>query len=95
MGWKDYQERNERRVQGLIESRGGTCEWPGCDLDEGLTWHHLIPGDKLFDVGGSRNSHSWPEIQRECAKCKVLCHGHHHMAEAYLILGEWAWPTQS
>ncbi len=65
--------RREVNVQFLREERSarGGCEWPACEVQEVLVWHHVVPEDKLFCAGAGTRSRS--QTTAELTKCKLLC----------------------
>jgi 5-methylcytosine-specific restriction endonuclease McrA len=57
-----------------IAYKGGKCEKCGYDKCPGsLTFHHVNPTDKLFDIGAKLGIKSWKGIVEELDKCKLLC----------------------
>ena len=63
--------RYHRRRQAFIDSRGGVCE--NCGSDDRLELDHVDPTTKSFSIGKALSSWAEEKVQRELAKCQVLC----------------------
>lgn len=69
------QERGLRRKLRLVHEAGGKCTECGYDRNlAALTWHHIDPDSKRFqlDLRSLSNRSEW-EIRQELAKCMLLC----------------------
>lgn len=93
-GWKKRQKMQWRlTVRELVQkeiSARGCCQWPECNKSS-TDWHHLVPSEKSFSIGGKAEKVSKGALLAEMAKCVRVCRGHHFMAEAYLEFG-WEYP---
>lgn len=67
----------ERRIrkEKLVEMLGGKCAKCGYNKSiAALSFHHINPKDKLFDISHNGNLlHSWDEVVKEALKCNLLC----------------------
>ena len=67
----------ERRIrkEKLVKMLGGKCVKCGYKKSlVALSFHHLDPKTKLFDLSHNGNLlHSWDEVVREAKKCELLC----------------------
>lgn len=64
-------ERYHRRRSDFIESRGGCCEQ--CRGLDDLEIDHIDPAEKGFALGKALAGWAESRIQKELAKCQVLC----------------------
>lgn len=75
---------NERRFKlkiKMVEYKGGSCSACGYNKNySALTFHHLDPNEKDFDLSGA-HCRSWKKIQEELDKRVCLCFNCH--AETY------------
>lgn len=56
-----------------IKYKGGCCQMCGYNKSHrGLTFHHMDPKEKLFDLSDNIFK-PWEEIQKELDKCILLC----------------------
>lgn len=64
------------------------CEYHGCceTRPDMLVFHHKDPKQKQFDICNDGYSASWERLEKELAKCEVLCSKHH--AERHNYKGE-------
>jgi hypothetical protein len=68
-GWISRTELKRR----LAALKGGKCQICGYSRClKALTFHHLDPDTKLFNLAGSHNQ-GWEAQAREVAKCVLLC----------------------
>ena len=68
-----WRQRTKLRA---IAYKGGSCQNCGYDKSvRALQFHHLIPGEKDFNI--SRASKSWQSIKKELEKCLLLCSNCH------------------
>ncbi len=68
-----WRQRTKLRA---IAYKGGSCQICGYDKSvRALQFHHLIPGEKDFNI--SRASKSWQSIKKELEKCLLLCSNCH------------------
>jgi len=67
--------RGAQRKKDLIERFGGKCGKCGyCRNSAALTWHHLEPGEKAFELDmRSLSNRSESAIAAEASKCVLLC----------------------
>lgn len=80
-------EANAARVAEERALRGGACE--RCGSDDDLEWHHRDRADKLFGIGSGRtHAVSRSAMVRELAKCDLLCHPCHRVADALYVVAE-------
>lgn len=73
-------KRGIRRKLKLIQLKGGGCETCGYNKNiTALTFHHIDPTDKLFnlELRGIANN-NWQKVLGELKKCQLLCHNCHH-----------------
>ena len=71
---KDREERH-RRKEFLVKMLGGKCERCGYNKSiYALSFHHLDPANKHFDISLNGNiMHHWEEVIEEAKKCVLLC----------------------
>lgn len=81
---RERQARMRRWLQDTAKDRG--CQWPDKCYRADLTYHHVDPSEKEFSPGHDMTNVGNARLKLEVEKCVVLCRGHHHMAEAYLML---------
>lgn len=73
-----------------VASKGGSCILCGFkDCLQSLTFHHLDPDSKSFDISGS-HCKSEKLIEEELKKCVLLCQNCHHGIHAgvYSLVGQ-------
>jgi 5-methylcytosine-specific restriction endonuclease McrA len=78
--YKRQRQRGIDRKLELIKLKGGCCEKCGYSKNlSALTFHHINPDDKSFNVE-MRNiaNHEWGAVLEEVEKCQLLCHNCHH-----------------
>jgi transposase-like protein len=75
--------RHRRKVKArLVEEAGGRCCLCGYDRCAGaLEFHHLDPGDKLYEVSKYGVTISLQAARTEAAKCVLLCSNCHAEVE--------------
>ncbi|HEV2322171.1 MAG TPA: hypothetical protein VGT42_07390 [Gammaproteobacteria bacterium] len=83
------QARGQRRKLELIAETGGRCERCGYRKNyAALTWHHLEPAQKSFELDLRAMSNRSDEVLREeITKCRLLCancHAETHHPECRL-----------
>lgn len=77
----NWRQRAKRK---LVESKGGKCEMCGYDkCIDNLTFHHIDPSKKDFQIGGM--SVSYDRLLVEIAKCKMLCRNCHGEVHAIKV----------
>ena len=65
-------KRAIKRKETLINLKGGQCKM--CGYTRALTFHHLNPEEKCFELAlCDLWSHSWEKILEEAKKCILLC----------------------
>lgn len=87
--WKSHQSTktrcasclvNERRILlklRMVAYKGGHCQICGYKKSmSALTFHHLDPSTKDFEISGS-HCRSWSVILKELNKCVLLCRNCH------------------
>jgi len=64
-----------KRKEKLVKMLGGCCSKCGYKKSlAALSFHHINPKDKLFDLSKSGSIlHSWEEVLKEAKKCILLC----------------------
>jgi len=71
----DNKSERHRRKEILVKMLGGKCAKCGYKKSiVALSFHHLNPKEKLFDI--SHNGcllHDWEEVVAEAKKCNLLC----------------------
>lgn len=68
--------------QRMVEYKGGRCVICGYSaLLRALTFHHVRPATKAFNIAGAHNR-SWDALQRELDKTVLLCIRCHMEVEA-------------
>jgi hypothetical protein len=79
-------QRERRRARALIaderERRGNACE--ACGTTGPLHWHHRDPASKSFKIAGGGARVGRAPLERELAKCLLLCRRCHDGAHMYL-----------
>ncbi|HEV2112335.1 MAG TPA: hypothetical protein VGT99_13335 [Gammaproteobacteria bacterium] len=83
------QARGQRRKLDMIAERGGRCERCGYRKNyAALTWHHLEPSEKSFELDlRAMSNRSDVVLREEIAKCRLLCancHAETHHPECRL-----------
>ena len=72
----------QQRKQRLVDLKGGKCELCGYSRClRALTFHHLNPATKRFNVAGSL-ARSWDSLVEEIARCVLVCENCHREVEA-------------
>lgn len=70
------------RKKKCIEYKGGACSICGYSkCAEALTFHHLNPEEKSFEISGS-HTRKWEVVKTELDKCILLCQNCHHELHA-------------
>ena len=67
--------RGLRRKEDLISAAGGCCSNCGYDKNlAALTWHHLVPSEKSFELDlRALSNRCDASIMAEVRKCVLLC----------------------
>ncbi len=67
-------ERHKRKEK-LVKMLGGCCKRCGYKKSlAALSFHHIDPSTKVFDLSHNGNLlHSWEEVVKEALKCELLC----------------------
>ncbi len=75
-------ERRKRKEK-LVKMLGGCCAKCGYKKTlSALSFHHLNPKEKLFDLSRNGNMmHDWDDVVAEALKCQVLCLNCHNETE--------------
>jgi hypothetical protein len=81
------QERGLKRKLALVHESGGRCTRCGYARNvAALTWHHLDPAIKKFQLDmRSLSNRSEDEIREELAKCVLLCANCHAETHSPLL----------
>lgn len=71
----DNKSERHRRKEVLVKMLGGKCARCGYKKSiVALSFHHIRPKDKLFDLSHNGNiMYTWEEIVAEAKKCQLLC----------------------
>ena len=66
--------RHERKEY-LVKMLGGHCTKCGYNKSvKALSFHHINPKNKLFDISNNGNMmRNWAEVILEAKKCELLC----------------------
>lgn len=77
--YTNQQKRGWERKKELVTICGGKCNRCGYSKNySGLTFHHIHPKEKSFNLDVRHLSNrSWDEIVKEANKCELLCHNCH------------------
>jgi hypothetical protein len=73
---KEY-DRQKREFLAWYKLQRGCCECGYNKHPAALTFDHINPDEKLFNIADF-GQHSWEDILREVAKCRVLCANCHN-----------------
>ena len=67
-------DRHERK-EFLVKMLGGHCKNCGYNKSlKALSFHHLHPENKKFDISNNGNlMRNWSEVITEAKKCELLC----------------------
>jgi len=67
-------DRHERKAY-LVKMLGGHCKICGYNKSlKALSFHHLHPENKRFDISSNGNMmRDWEEVITEAKKCELLC----------------------
>lgn len=69
----NYPERR-RRKQILVKMLGGRCKKCGYNKSiKALSFHHIHPEDKEFDISNGNMLKDWKLVLEEVKKCELLC----------------------
>jgi transposase len=76
-------ERRRRVKRLLIADAGGRCVICGYErCPAAMQFHHLVPGDKSFELSRNGVTRSLEEARAEARKCALLCANCHAEVEA-------------
>ena len=65
--------RKNRKIK-AVEYKGGSCELCGYNKSiAALTFHHINPLFKEYELGGTGLCKSWDKLVIELDKCQLLC----------------------
>ena len=73
------QKRGTKRKLKIVKLKGGCCEICGYNKNLAvLTFHHIDPNTKLFNVELKNiANHKWESVLSEANKCQLLCQNCH------------------
>ena len=76
-------KERRRRKEKLVKMLGGCCSRCGYNKSiTALSFHHINPKEKLFDLSHNGNLlHDWEVVVVEAKKCKLLCLNCHNEVE--------------
>ena len=70
---KTSSKRRKRKMQ-LVKMLGGKCVHCGYKRSiTAISFHHLYPKDKCFDISNGGLMKGWKELIQEAKKCELLC----------------------
>ena len=71
----EHKTERRKRKEALIKMLGGKCVACGYNKTiEALSFHHIQPENKLFDISGNGNlMQDWDIVVAEAKKCEILC----------------------
>jgi len=71
----DHKSERRRRKEKLVKMLGGKCS--DCGYNKSITalsFHHIEPKEKCFDISSNGNlMQEWEIVLDEAMKCKILC----------------------
>jgi len=70
-----FYEKQKKYLQSVLAERG--CVVCGIRDIRVLVFHHRNPQEKKFKIGGVGRTHGRKSLDKEIAKCDVLCANHH------------------
>ena len=78
--YRRQRNRGIKRKLKLVELKGGCCEICGYKKNLAvLTFHHINPATKLFDIQlNNIANYKWERALAEASKCQLLCHNCHN-----------------
>lgn len=80
---KKYRDNLKQKA---IDYKGGKCIYCGYSkCNRSLDFHHRIPKDKEFGIGGKKVS--WERMKVELDKCDLVCRNCHGELHAGIIGG--------
>lgn len=78
---------HKRKIE-LMEYKGNSCKHCGQEYNgkngAAFDFHHRVPKDKLYSMGGKLTEKPLDELKKEVDKCDLLCrncHSVHHIGE--------------
>jgi 5-methylcytosine-specific restriction endonuclease McrA len=74
-------KRRNNRIK-IIEFFGSKCL--KCGSSENLTFHHLNPKEKQFNILGGSTRPKWTRLLIEAKKCILVCRKCHDKIEGYI-----------
>lgn len=80
---------NKRRdiKKKAVEYKGGKCEICGYNKClAALTFHHIDPSKKNFNISAIGHKIPWSELEKELSFCQILCNNCHVEIHQALIL---------
>lgn len=77
-----YKKRKEN-MKKATEYKGGKCQLCGYNkCQRALTFHHLDPSQKSFEINERQATKSWANLKAELDKCVLLCFNCHMEVES-------------
>jgi hypothetical protein len=72
---QNNKEERRKRKEELVKMLGGSCTECGYNKSiRGLSFHHIHPEDKCFDISANGFMlRDWSEVVAEAKKCCLLC----------------------
>jgi len=79
--------KRQRRYKDMyVKQKGGCCQSCGFNKYNGaLEFHHIDPSQKDSKMSKMTRRPDNPEVQRELAKCVLVCSNCHRMIHAGII----------
>ena len=79
-------KRREKMKQACVDYKGGACKVCGYNrCISALSFHHLNPSEKDFNISANNGCKSWDKMKKELDKCVLLCSNCHSEVHYGLI----------
>lgn len=76
--YEEQVKRSKARKLKAINLLGGSCSTCGQAHPAALSFHHIDPSIKKFNIDGRIfGNMKWSAIEEELSKCELLCHNCH------------------
>ena len=70
----EHRSERRRRKAELVRMLGGKCVECGYNKSiTALSFHHIDPKTKLFEVSNGHIMENWDDVVKEAKKCELLC----------------------